>query len=294
MDKNLYSDLEKSSYTEDRDYPTSNKRKLYVLNFTPFRLIAFVVSFFVVFIALFTLGFSLGSGKGNNSNAKYLSKDASGTLLMREDNTTLNSASVPVADGILLNDINSKPNETVSDMKTLREIGSSSIVTDNTEVDANTSVANYEEYTASLNRELESMNKNIKNQFDIKDAPSARTTQKPDDMYIQVPIPDSLPPVKTSSISKVTKTPYTSDVEDGSLYYIQVAVGYNKNFVQKESENLKKISAKTFVKEDKKDGTTMYKLKIGRFTSRTEAEKVLKEVRKLQAYKDSYIYTDNK
>ena len=38
----------------------------------------------------------------------------------------------------------------------------------------------------------------------------------------------------------------------------------------------------------------MYKLKIGRYDSREDALAALSEVRKIPAYKDSYIYSDKK
>ncbi|WP_346678769.1 SPOR domain-containing protein, partial [uncultured Brachyspira sp.] len=52
---------------------------------------------------------------------------------------------------------------------------------------------------------------------------------------------------------------------------------------------------KAFIKEEaSSDGKTMYKLKVGRYDTREDAQKALAEIKKISAYKDSYIYSDKK
>ena len=105
----------------------------------------------------------------------------------------------------------------------------------------------------------------------------------------------SVNPAPVSESSTVTKRPYTPTSSADSVYFIQVAVGYDRENTYSARDNLKSKFPKAFIKEEAtSDGKTMYKLKVGRYDTREDAQKALAEIKKIAAYKDSYIYSDKK
>ena len=140
----------------------------------------------------------------------------------------------------------------------------------------------YNEYTKNLASELDAINANIKGE----QAPNS--TYTPPEQMIA-----SVKPIEKKEVT--TTVPYTRSSSQDSIYFIQVAVGFDKDNTYSVRDTLKAKYPKTFVKEEVgSDGKTMYKIKIGRYETREDAQKVLAEIKKNPVYKDSYIYSDKK
>lgn len=95
-------------------------------------------------------------------------------------------------------------------------------------------------------------------------------------------------PVSQTKPHSASSTP----AKGTTIYFIQVAVSSDAAIAERERAFLKAKFPKTFSVEDVIKGQKVYKLKIGRFATRAEAETTLKSVRAIPAYKDSYIYAD--
>lgn len=281
--------MDQKSYIKnkgDDKSPTNNRQKrsqtLYVINFTSIRLTLFFVSCLAITAFIFSVGFYLGSSK----NAKVAVNNDSVSLLLREDATTMKSISIPHGANELIEKIETKPNDAqILDMTTLSQMGSTSnedvVVFNNKD---------YNEYTKALSEELDSINNSV-NAIGKNDTPN--TTYSPEKYYV---VPDAKPPVAFKSDNSVTKVPYgsSSNYKD-AIYFIQVAVGYNKDNSYSSLDSLKRDYPKAFIQEDQtKSGATMYKLKVGRYNTKEEAETALQRIRQVRAYKDSYIYTSKK
>ena len=140
----------------------------------------------------------------------------------------------------------------------------------------------YNEYTKNLASELDAINANIKGEQ------TPNSTYTPPEQMIA-----SVKPIEKKEVT--TTVPYTRSSSQDSIYFIQVAVGFDKDNTYSVRDTLKAKYPKTFVKEEVgSDGKTMYKLKIGRYETREDAQKVLAEIKKNPVYKDSYIYSDKK
>lgn len=276
---------------EERDYSTNNhhknKRTLYIVNFTPIRLLVFSVSAASLVLFIFVIGFHLGSSKV--SYASNNSADVSSDILMRENTQVINN--LDTTDTLSMADnLNSQENS----MQETSIVDSNIVNSENIEPLNNTlssssiiregvsSEDRYNEYTKNLASELDAINANIKGEE------TPNSTYTPPEQMIA-----SVKPIEKKEVT--TTVPYTKSSSQDSIYFIQVAVGFDKDNTYSARDTLKAKYPKTFVKEEVgSDGKTMYKLKIGRYETREDAQKVLAEIKKNPVYKDSYIYSDKK
>lgn len=284
MEMNQKENMEERDYSTNLNNHQKNKRTLYIVNFTPIRLLVFSVSAASLVLFIFVIGFHLGSSK--TSYASNNSAEVSSDILMRE-----NSGDLDTTDTLAMaNGLNTQEN-------TMQE---SSIVDSNIDnivpLNNNASSGNsnsiiregvssedrYNEYTKNLASELDAINANIKGE----QAPNS--TYTPPEQMIA-----SVKPIEKKEVT--TTVPYTRSSSQDSIYFIQVAVGFDKDNTYSVRDTLKAKYPKTFVKEEVgSDGKTMYKIKIGRYETREDAQKVLAEIKKNPVYKDSYIYSDKK
>lgn len=271
--------MELNQNTEEKGSSTNNsqfgKRKtLYIVNFTPIRLLAFSISSVVLILFIFVLGFHLGGSKPMQVNN---TADDSISALMRNAQDSENMAATETSTADMPND----------DITALSEYDA---INNNNSIirEGNTSADRYNEYTQNLASELDAINENIKEKDTAGLSPN--TTYTPPQQMA------SIAPVKTPSVSSTsTRVPYTRSSSADSIYFIQVAVGYDKDNTYSARDSLKAKFPKAFIKEETmSDGKMMYKLKIGRYETREEAQKALAEIKKIPAYKDSYIYSDKK
>ena len=281
----------------EKDYSTNNtsniknnfeygrKKTLYIVNFTPLRLLIFSVSSILLVLFIFILGFHLGSSKPNNSNSMANNDDImdnSSQILMRTEelagnrnfaNSNFASSNFESANNDILTLSENTQNDSYNDYN------NSSIIRE-----SSTSEDRYNEYTQSLASELDAI---IKEKNNL--SPNA-TYNPPQQFASATPTPATV-----SESSTITKRPYTPTSSADSVYFIQVAVGYDRENTYSARDNLKSKFPKAFIKEEAtSDGKTMYKLKVGRYDTREDAQKALAEIKKISAYKDSYIYSDKK
>ena len=274
--------MELNQNTEEKGTSINNsqfgKRKtLYIVNFTPIRLLVFSISAVVLILFIFVLGFHLGGSKPVHANNN---SDDSMEALMRGAETSdnmdseISSADVPNNDIMALNEYDNS---------------SSSIIRE-----GNTSADRYNEYTQNLASELDAINEDIKEQETRGMSPNS--TYTPPQQQMAVITPSAVPASSAANNSTAnTRVPYSRSSSSDSIYFIQVAVGYDKESTYSARDTLKAKFPKTFIKEEKTDdGKMMYKLKVGRYDSREDAQKALAEIKKIPAYKDSYIYSDKK
>lgn len=273
---------------EERDYSTKlnkkNKRTLYIVNFTPIRLLVFSVSAASLVLFIFVIGFHLGSSKV--SYASNNSADVSSDILMRE-----NSGNLDTTDALAMADnLNSQensmqePNIIDSNIENIEPLNNNNTSSSSSSIirEGVSSEDRYNEYTKNLASELDAINANIKGEE------TPNSTYTPPEQMIA-----SVKPIEKKEVT--TTVPYTKSSSQDSIYFIQVAVGFDKDNTYSARDTLKAKYPKTFVKEEVgSDGKTMYKLKIGRYETREDAQKVLAEIKKNPVYKDSYIYSDKK
>lgn len=283
---------ERSKSSSSRPLKTKRSKILYVINFTSRRIALFFVSCVSLIIFIFSIGFHLG-----NSKESTKTNDNSMSILMREDTTTLTSIAVPSgSDEISKNLDTTAENSSIIDMTTLSQPGDNSVI-------ARSDPNSYNEYTTGIANELNSINNSIKDGVDKSPntsyvPPQQNTYPLPDGLPSQeslYPLPDSQPPVQFGT-STVTKVPYGATSSDRNLiYFIQVAVGENKDFSYAARDELKKNHVKAFIAEETlKNGSIMYKLKVGRYETRDEAENALASIKRNVKYRGSYIYTDKR
>lgn len=271
--------------TVEKDYSTNytksnfeygRKKTLYIVNFTPIRLLIFSASSILLILFIFILGFHLGSSKPNNSSGIANDNDIidnSSQILMRTSDIDGNY------------DFEKENNEvlTLSGNIQNNDYNNSSIIRE-----SSSSEDRYNEYTQSLASELDAINIKMKEKENL----SPNTTYNPPQQFASIN-PTVKAPVSESST--ITKRPYTPASSSDSVYFIQVAVGYDRDNTYSARDNLKSKFPKAFIKEEStSDGKTMYKLKVGRYDTREDAQKALAEIKKISAYKDSYIYSDKK
>ncbi|MEI0516707.1 SPOR domain-containing protein [Brachyspira murdochii] len=265
--------MELNQNTEEKGSSTNNtnqfsrRKTLYIVNFTPIRLLVFSISAAALILFIFVLGFHLGGSKP--VQVSNTSSDSIEALMRGAEQSESMSADTSTAD---------VPNNNTA---ALSEYDNSSIIRE-----GNTSADRYNEYTQNLASELDAINEDIKEKETAGQAPN--TTYTPPQQLA------SIAPV-TSTSSSATRVPYTRSSSADSIYFIQVAVGYDKDNTYSARDSLKSKFPKTFIKEETmSDGKVMYKLKVGRYDTREEAQKALAEIKKIPAYKDSYIYSDKK
>ena len=283
-------DININENRQEKDYSTNNtknnfeygrKKTLYIVNFTPLRLLIFAASSILLILFIFILGFHLGSSKPNNQNSMANNDDIidnSSQILMRTEELAgnRNFASSNFASSDFENsnnDILILSENTQNDSYN----NNSSIIRENS-----TPEDRYNEYTQSLASELDAI---IKEKNNL----SPNSSYNPPQQFA------SVNPTPVSESSTITKRPYTPTSSADSVYFIQVAVGYDRENTYSARDNLKSKFPKAFIKEEAtSDGKTMYKLKVGRYDTREDAQKALAEIKKIAAYKDSYIYSDKK
>jgi len=283
---------ERSKSSSSRPLKTKKSKTLYVINFTSRRIALFFVSCVSLVIFIFSIGFYLG-----NSKESIGINDDSMSLLMREDRTTLSSIAIPKgSDDVSKNIQTPSENSSIIDMTTLSQPGNNSVI-------ERSDPKSYNEYTTSLANELNSINNSIKD--GLNDSPNTSYVPPrqsayplPDNLPSQknlYPLPDSQPPVQFGT-STVTKVPYGATSSDMDvIYFIQVAVGKNKDFSYAARDRLKQNHSKAFIAEEiLKSGSTMYKLKVGRYETKSEAESALASIKRNPEYRGSYIYTDKR
>ena len=278
----------------EKDYSTNNtsniknnfeygrKKTLYIVNFTPLRLLIFSASSILLVLFIFILGFHLGSSKPNNSNSMANNDDImdnSSQILMRTEelagnrnfaNSNFASSNFESANNDILTLSENTQNDSYNNSSIIRE--------------SSTSEDRYNEYTQSLASELDAI---IKEKNNL----SPNSTYNPPEQFASA----TSTPATVSENSTITKRPYTPTSSADSVYFIQVAVGYDRDNTYSARDNLKSKFPKAFIKEEAtSDGKTMYKLKVGRYDTREDAQKALAEIKKISAYKDSYIYSDKK
>ncbi|AGA65420.1 putative sporulation-like repeat-containing protein [Brachyspira pilosicoli P43/6/78] len=285
MEMNQKENMEERDYSTNLNNHQKNKRTLYIVNFTPIRLLVFSVSAASLVLFIFVIGFHLGSSK--TSYASNNSAEVSSDILMRE-----NSGDLDTTDTLAMaNDLNTQENtmqessivdSNIDNIEPLNNNNASSGNSSSIIREGVSSEDRYNEYTKNLASELDAINANIKGE----QAPNS--TYTPPEQMIA-----SVKPIEKKEVT--TTVPYTRSSSQDSIYFIQVAVGFDKDNTYSVRDTLKAKYPKTFVKEEVgSDGKTMYKIKIGRYETREDAQKVLAEIKKNPVYKDSYIYSDKK
>ncbi|CCG57312.1 putative sporulation-like repeat-containing protein [Brachyspira pilosicoli WesB] len=284
MEMNQKENMEERDYSTNLNNHQKNKRTLYIVNFTPIRLLVFSVSAASLVLFIFVIGFHLGSSK--TSYASNNSAEVSSDILMRENSGDLDTTdTLAMANGLNTQENTMQESSIVdSNIDNIEPLNnnissgnSSSIIREGV-----SSEDRYNEYTKNLASELDAINANIKGE----QAPNS--TYTPPEQMIA-----SVKPIEKKEVT--TTVPYTRSSSQDSIYFIQVAVGFDKDNTYSVRDTLKAKYPKTFVKEEVgSDGKTMYKIKIGRYETREDAQKVLAEIKKNPVYKDSYIYSDKK
>ncbi len=89
MEMNQKENIEERDYSTKLNSHQKNKRTLYIVNFTPIRLLLFSVSAASLILFIFVIGFHLGSSKV--SYASNNSADISSDILMRENTQVINN-----------------------------------------------------------------------------------------------------------------------------------------------------------------------------------------------------------
>ena len=282
-------DININENQQEKDYSTNNtknnfeygrKKTLYIVNFTPLRLLIFAASSILLILFIFILGFHLGSSKPNNQNSMANNDDIidnSSQILMRTEELAGNRNFA--SSNFASSDFENSNNDilTLSENAQNDNYNNSSIIRENS-----TPEDRYNEYTQSLASELDAI---IKEKNNL----SPNSSYNPPQQFA------SVNPTPVSESSTITKRPYTPTSSADSVYFIQVAVGYDRENTYSARDNLKSKFPKAFIKEEAtSDGKTMYKLKVGRYDTREDAQKALAEIKKIAAYKDSYIDSDKK
>ncbi|WP_456059864.1 SPOR domain-containing protein [Brachyspira pilosicoli] len=285
MEMNQKENMEERDYSTNLSNHQKNKRTLYIVNFTPIRLLVFSVSAASLVLFIFVIGFHLGSSK--TSYASNNSAEVSSDILMRENSGDLDTTdTLAMANGLNTQENTMQESSIVdSNIDNIEPLNNNNASSGNSSSIIREGVSSedrYNEYTKNLASELDAINANIKGE----QAPNS--TYTPPEQMIA-----SVKPIEKKEVT--TTVPYTRSSSQDSIYFIQVAVGFDKDNTYSVRDTLKAKYPKTFVKEEVgSDGKTMYKIKIGRYETREDAQKVLAEIKKNPVYKDSYIYSDKK
>lgn len=285
MEMNQKENMEERDYSTNLNNHQKNKRTLYIVNFTPIRLLVFSVSTASLVLFIFVIGFHLGSSK--TSYASNNSAEVSSDILMRENSGDLDTTdTLAMANGLNTQENTMQESSIVdSNIDNIEPLNNNNASSGNSSSIIREGVSSedrYNEYTKNLASELDAINANIKGE----QAPNS--TYTPPEQMIA-----SVKPIEKKEVT--TTVPYTRSSSQDSIYFIQVAVGFDKDNTYSVRDTLKAKYPKTFVKEEVgSDGKTMYKIKIGRYETREDAQKVLAEIKKNPVYKDSYIYSDKK
>ena len=99
MEMNQKENMEERDYSTNLNNHQKNKRTLYIVNFTPIRLLVFSVSAASLVLFIFVIGFHLGSSK--TSYASNNSAEVSSDILMRENSGDLDTTdTLAMANGL--------------------------------------------------------------------------------------------------------------------------------------------------------------------------------------------------
>ena len=283
MEMNQKENMEERDYSTNLNNHQKNKRTLYIVNFTPIRLLVFSVSAASLVLFIFVICFHLGSSK--TSYASNNSAEVSSDILMRENSGDLDTTDT-MANGLNTQENTMQESSIVdSNIDNIEPLNNNNASSGNSSSIIREGVSSedrYNEYTKNLASELDAINANIKGEQ------TPNSTYTPPEQMIA-----SVKPIEKKEVT--TTVPYTRSSSQDSIYFIQVAVGFDKDNTYSVRDTLKAKYPKTFVKEEVgSDGKTMYKIKIGRYETREDAQKVLAEIKKNPVYKDSYIYSDKK
>ena len=166
MEMNQKENIEERDYSTKLNSHQKNKRTLYIVNFTPIRLLVFSVSAASLVLFIFVIGFHLGSSKVNYASNN--SAEVSSDILMRENTQVINN--LDTTDALAMADnLNSQENsmqetsiidsniDNIEPLNNNVSSSSSSIIREGV-----SSEDRYNEYTKNLASELDAINANIK------------------------------------------------------------------------------------------------------------------------------------
>ncbi len=291
--KNYDSGNYSSSNHNDGNYKTSRQsahpkssrlKSMYVVNLTATRVGIVAGVFFSLILMIFVIGFQMGSGKDKKPVAT--TNSSSEELLFRSN-----------ADKDIINVANVGNNVRTSE-PTRTDIVSIDLLSQNSST-ATSSVAT-DDISSMVSRDLQDLGQSLNSSS--KSANSINSTDNLLNSYVNAEPASYIPGENTPSTFTVSSQTQTQSVssssqtsDNGLVYYIQVAVAGTERSANAERDFLRgKSFTKAFVVDGiAKDGSTMYKLKIGRYTTKSQAEQALASLKALSSkYSDSYIYPD--
>ncbi len=291
--------------------PSRNRLKsMYVINLTTTRMGIVLGVIFSIILIMFIAGFQIGSNKNENTLASS-SSNANEELLFRS-NASKDIINIGEANSLGQSSAHTRSNE-----PTRTDIVSMDLLSENK---SNTQNVAADDISSMINRDLQDMGQSLNsrsqaarpNVLDANQNTQSIQSTKDDLLssymssepasYIPGEKSTASSSVSTSSQPTTTKTATTSTSavstktsENGLVYYIQVAVAGAEKTANTERDYLRsKNFTKAYVVDGiAKDGSTMYKLKIGRYATRAQADQALALLKSLSSkYADSYIYSD--
>ncbi len=292
-----------NSRGEARGIPHSRRKSMYVVNLTPTRIGILSGAVCAAILLIFVIGFKIGTSKdkdvvasGNTSHANediLFRSNASKDMISGAENNSANTANTIVSKntGYYRNTEPARtdivPMDLLSDN---RASNSHNIATD--------------DINNMINKDLQEMGQSLNN----SPSKSVSTKEVLLNSYTDAEPVSYIPGEKNTSTSTFANTSSSSATvsksvnsgssqtsENGLVYYIQVAVASTEKSANIERDYLRsKDFVKAYVVDGvAKDGSTMYKLKIGRYATRAQAESALYALKTLSSkYNDSYIYSD--
>ncbi len=288
--------------------PNNHRFKpMYVINLTPTRIGIVAGSFFAIIFIIFVAGVQIGTHKDkdvlassnvNNSNANedilFRSNASRDVISVPEDNRD-NRANTIVSKNTG-NYRNTEPTRTdIVSMDLLSEnrASSHSVATD----DINNMInKDLQEMGQSLNRGSQSQPMTTQDALLNSYMNSEPASYIPGEKSTSSSSISTPQPVATKTVSSANSSSSSAkNSEDGLVYYIQVAVVYVEKAANVERDYLRsKDFVKAYVVDGiDKDGSTTYKLKIGQYATKAQAESALYALKALSSrYSDSYIYSD--
>ena len=303
FDKNIDTESEFDMDDDDEEYSPTRKEKrlqsMYVINLTPSRMGILLGVLSSLVLMMFILGFQFGVKKNINnvvsSNTDVLFR-ANENVVANVDNFSANNS-----DGIIKQ---SSTKTDIVDMSLLSENP-----TDNSAL-LNTG-ADMLDVDDMLSKDLDDMGNILDSRKEKKDAedmldnylisePASYIGGEKSTSLSTFPSPKNYNNSPKPSVTKTIEKPKPSSSQyskDNFVYFIQVAVANSEKSANIERDYLRgKSFSKAFVVDGvSRDGSVMYKLKIGRYDTKGQAEDVLVKLKSMSTkYNDSYVYPDNK
>lgn len=251
------------------------EQEIYVVNLNKTRLIAVLVAAVFILSTSFLGGVAIGA-KINADSSKAQDEQE------LYEQAVLNEGISNSKKSFVFTDDSSSAQEEESSVKPTESINSSS---------TKKGKAPAEYSTDSILKELEQGKKIAEKRLeeDLNAIKNPRRGRSSGENIISPSKPKSLSPVSGGRTASMTSA---SDKRK-KVFFIQVAVSSSLERTKNEKNYLrKKKFFKTFFIEDELNGKKVYKLKIGRYNNRDEAEVALAEIHKIKRFEDSYIYTD--